>query len=82
MSFVIRNDIPVPTVTRTLRVSKYPLVHLEPGECFIVPKDQLPSKGASSLRAAVGQFKKTSGSEAKFVVRTIEDGSVGVWRVE
>lgn len=83
MTFVIRDDIPIPTVTRTLRGSKYPLVHLEPGECFIVPKDQLPSKGASSLRAAVGQFKKASGSEAKFIIRTIqEDGSVGVWRVE
>lgn len=82
MTFVIRNDLPVPTVTRGSRGSKYPLVHLEPGECFLVPKDQLPSKGANSLRAAVTSFKKTSGSEAKFVVRALGDGSVGVWRVE
>ena len=83
MTFVIRSDVPLPVSTRAPRGSKYPIAHLEVGECFLVPASELPSKGASSLRAAVGQYKKSSGSLAKFAIRTIvEDGSVGVWRVE
>jgi hypothetical protein len=79
MTFVIRSDIPIPFATRG---SKYPIAHLEVGECFIVPADQLPPRGANSIRAAVASYKKSSKSESKFAVRMMDDGSVGVWRKE
>lgn len=82
MEFVIRNDVPLPELSRSLRGSKYPIAYLEEGECFIVPAEHLPTKGANSLRSAVAQYKKSSKTEAKFAVRTLPDGSVGVWRVE
>jgi hypothetical protein len=68
MTFVIRSDIPIPFATRG---SKYPIAHLEVGECFIVPADQLPPRGANSIRAAVASYKKSSKSVK---VRGADDG--------
>lgn len=82
MTYEIRNDIPLPASTRAYRASKYPIAYLEVGECFIVPASDIGERGAVPVRAAVAQYKKSRGSDAKFTVRRMENGDVGVWRFE
>lgn len=80
--FDIYSDLKMPVATRALRGSKYPLGVLDVGQCFVVPVESLPAKGASSIRAAIGQYRRSTGTDSKFSVRVLEDGAVGVWRVE
>lgn len=84
MTIKIYTDIPVPASTRADRMRKYPLVELHVGECFIVPVEDLPPKGIGSIRAAVHAYKRSTDASAKskkFVVREIDHGDVGVWRI-
>jgi len=78
MTFVIRSDIPIPL--RSARSSKYPFEHMEVGDSFVVPADAVPARGVASLRAAIAQFRKAKDNSTKFIARTLDDGSVGVWR--
>lgn len=84
MTFKIYTDIPVPADARADRARKYPFAELRVGECFIVPVEDLPPKGIGSIKAAVYAFKRSKDSVAKskkFVVREIDHGDVGVWRI-
>ena len=84
MTIKIYTDIPVPTSTRADRMRKYPITELHIGECFIVPVEDLPPKGVGSIKAAVYAYKRSkdvSAKSKKFVVREINHGDVGVWRI-
>lgn len=84
MTIKIYTDIPVPTGARADRTRKYPFVELRVGECFIVPVEDLPPKGLGSIKAAVYAYKRgkdVSAKSKKFVVREIDHGDVGVWRI-
>lgn len=84
MTYKIYSNIPVPNDAKATRARKYPFNELRVGECFVVPYEELPPKGLGSIKAAVYAFKRSRDGFAKdrrFVVREIEEGDVGVWRV-
>lgn len=80
--FEIRSDLPIPAAASNPRNSKYPLAQLEPGQCFVIPADEVPAKGISSIRAAIYKFRADKGKARQFQPALLENGDVGVWRVE
>ena len=84
MTYVIHNNIPVPADVRSTRASKYPFRELRVGECFLIPAEDIPPKGIGSVKAAVYAYKSAKRNDAKskrFVVREIDHGDIGVWRI-
>lgn len=84
MTYKIYSNIPVPSDARVHRSRKYPFNEMYVGDCFVVPADDLPPKGIGSIKAAVYAYKRSKDVVAKdkrFVVREIEHGDVGVWRI-
>ena len=84
MTYQIYNNIPVPEDARVHRSRKYPFGELRVGECFIVPVEDLPPKGVSSIKAASYGYRKSqdgAGKNKKFVIKEIDHGDVGVWRL-
>ena len=85
MTYVIRDDIPVPRRTAGAYGSKYPFAQLEVGQAFVVTGDVKPA----TVRSAIGAYVKKNGKSAKFSVRAVEadaekniEAGVGVWRTE
>lgn len=73
--FVIEKDIPLP-VSRAVgrpRGSKYPVVHMQVGDSFVVP-----GRSQKQVSAAVRTEAKKHG--VKLSTRKL-DGGVRVWRV-
>lgn len=84
MTYTIYNNIPVPADGRGNRASKYPFNELRVGECFLIPAEDVPPKGISSVKAAVYAHRSAKNNDAKgkrFVVREIDHGDIGVWRI-
>ena len=80
MAFEIVDGLEMPHVTRGQRGSKYPFAELEVGQAFVVPADEVPAKGLTSIRAAINGFRSAYGKDRKFTPRNLENGAVGVWR--
>lgn len=80
MAFEIVDNLKMPQVTRGTRSSKYPFAELEVGQAFVIPADEVPAKGLTSVRAAINGFRSAYGKDKKFTTRNLEDGAVGVWR--
>jgi hypothetical protein len=73
----------IPKQKRPPRESKYPFSSLAVGEAFTVTGDTIPSKGATSIRAAAASYRNAQGvPEHRFKVLTDDSGTVTVWRVK
>ena len=83
MTFEIRSDLPMPASGNLERAPKYPVADLSVGECFIVPADRLPKGGKASIMQTVQKWRhKTDNDHRKFRARVLDNGDLGVWRVE
>lgn len=82
MAFEILEGLDIPVGARSPRGSKYPFAKLEVGQAFVIPVDETPNKGVASIRAAAYSFKRVNQIDHKFLIRQMEDGSIGVWRTE
>lgn len=82
MAFEIYDDLDVPVSARSARSSKYPFAQLDVGQAFVIPAEETPKKGVASVRAAAYSFKRTHRADYKFLIRTLDDGAIGVWRTE
>jgi hypothetical protein len=73
MSFEISRGVPIPESTRG---ENYPFGELEPGDSFAVDV-----KKRKSIQAGVSRYQRNhEGTE--FVTRTMEDGTVRIWRTK
>lgn len=92
MSIAIKSfAMPARTVNSAIgkRGSKYPLADLKAGSDECIMLDGIDSKkDHSKLSSAVANFRKATGSKAKFSIRTVTfevDGvaktQVGVWKI-
>jgi hypothetical protein len=82
MAFEILDDLDIPVGARQPRGSKYPFAKLEVGQAFIIPAAEAPKKGVASIRAAAYSFKRINQVDFKFLIRQLDDESIGVWRTE
>lgn len=75
--YEVVEDLPMPE-KRALpprRAATYPFATMRVGDAFVV-HDRKPS----AVRSAVASYQKRY--EVKFSVRTLPDGTIGVWRTE
>jgi hypothetical protein len=50
-------------------------------QAFVVTPEEVPDSKDVAIRAAANQYRRRAGVPHKFIVRNLEGGSVGVWRV-
>lgn len=72
-TFEVEAGVEMPA--RRSRSSKYPFMQMDVGDSFGIQADAI-----SRVRGAVANFVKSH--EAKFSVRTLEDGTARVWRLK
>lgn len=78
--FIIQDNVPMPAKVST-REHKYPFAKMEVGQSFVVPAINAPKTGASAVNSAANGYRRNKGAkDKKFVVTTLENGDIGVWR--
>lgn len=80
--FEIEEGIPVPPrANRPAGESKYPFVHMEVGDSFLVPVDSTTGDTTTKARGRVVQActKASKRYDVKFIARVVS-GGVRVWR--
>jgi hypothetical protein len=82
--FTIDEGIPVPPrASRSPGESKYPFVHMEVGDSFLVPVDAANGDTTTKARGRIAQActKASKRYDVKFIARAVS-GGVRVWRSE
>lgn len=70
LTFPIEKNVPVPQ-------NRYPFDAMEPGDSFLVPKDQVPASGTTAILRAVPRRHK----DKKWACRTLPNGDARIWRL-
>ncbi len=79
MSYEVEQQVPIPPCTRggRSRQSRFPFAQMQPGDSFLVPREETTAKRLATNAACYAK-KWTKGW--KFCVRTLPEG-IRCWRL-
>lgn len=77
----IERQLEMPTIACTRR-GKYPLEDLNVGDAIVLAPEEVTKWTAASLSSVARNYVQRNASSHRFAVRKLEDGAVGIWRVE
>lgn len=93
--YPIRHDIPMPVAAPPRggpkvgsgRPAEYPFAAMQPGDCFLAPRDRgVDSKHcdnrANIIRACAASFNRRTGNEWRWIVRVYDKDWIACWRAQ